>query len=255
MIVNPTKQGWQIIYHRAHALLAAELASHLRPELRPIRWIETLAAIVSHDDMEREWEADDHLTEAGTPRDFTMGRLTLDGPNEITTDTQYRGRWVALLISMHQSFLLEPQRGTNTKLDQFLDLQLENQKNWRKQFKLNDKEAQNAYAVLQWCDRLSLILCQQELPNRERALEISKGPDNVRYDVLQRDDGSINVTPWPFDVPQFPVSIETSCLSEARYASNRALQKALKDAPIEVLSWQFSEKPLPGAKEDHTPAN
>lgn len=255
MIVNATNDGWQIIYQRAHALLAAQLAAHLRPELRSIRWLKTLAAIIGHDDMEREWEGDDHLTEVGTPRDFTMGALTLDGPIEITTDTQYRGQWVALLTSMHQSFLSEPQRSTNPKFDKFLDEQLENQKRWRKQLKVTKEMAQQGYAVLQWADRLSLILCQQELPNRERSLEISKGPDGARYDVMQRDDGSLNVTPWPFDEPHFSVSVEASCLSEAHFSSSRAFQKALAEAPIETLTWQFSQNPLPSADEDHTPTN
>jgi hypothetical protein len=29
MIINPTKNAWEIIYHRAHALLAAQLAGQL----------------------------------------------------------------------------------------------------------------------------------------------------------------------------------------------------------------------------------
>jgi Protein of unknown function (DUF3891) len=30
MIVNPTQKGWQVIYHRAHALLAAAIAGQWR---------------------------------------------------------------------------------------------------------------------------------------------------------------------------------------------------------------------------------
>ncbi|MBD3561045.1 DUF3891 family protein, partial [Planktothrix sp. FACHB-1355] len=62
MIVNQHENGWEVIYHRAHALLAAELAGQWREKDRPLRWIETIAAISHHDDLEREWEGN-HLTE------------------------------------------------------------------------------------------------------------------------------------------------------------------------------------------------
>ncbi len=261
MIVHPTKEGWQIIYHRAHALLATELAAQWRPEFRPERWVETLVAIMQHDDLEREWEAndqeDDHLTDVGVPRDFTLpgGPTSLEGLHEITINAQYRGRWVALLSSMHQTFLNEPRRGEQAKLDQFLDEQLEQQKQWRRALKVKKEEAEKAYTIMQWSDRLSLILCQKELPSRERALEISKGPDGVRYDVMQRDDGSINVMPWPFEQARFTVSVEATCLEQARFKNNTEFRERLKASPIEVLTWEFSEKQPPKTSADFTPAN
>ncbi len=72
MIVNATQNGWEIIYHRAHALLAAQLAGQWRRKDAPARLYETIAAISHHDDLEKEWE-EDSLTEAGAPKDFTLG--------------------------------------------------------------------------------------------------------------------------------------------------------------------------------------
>ncbi len=46
----------EVIYHRAHALLAAEIAGHWNAKNRPQRWLETIAAISHHDDLAREWE-------------------------------------------------------------------------------------------------------------------------------------------------------------------------------------------------------
>ncbi|WP_243902450.1 DUF3891 family protein [Aetokthonos hydrillicola] len=51
MIVNQHQKGWEVIYHRAHALLAAQIAGHWHPKLRPIRWLETIAAISHHDEI------------------------------------------------------------------------------------------------------------------------------------------------------------------------------------------------------------
>ena len=241
------------MYHRAHALLAAEIAGHWRAEFRPERWMETLAAIVAHDDMEREWESNDHLTEAGTPRDFRLpgAPLSIEGMIEVSTKAQYRSRWVALLNSLHQSFLNEPRRGEDAALDKFMDAQKIHQERWRRELKISKADADKAYALFQWCDRMSLILCLDELPSRERFLEVSKGPDNVRYDVMRRDDGSVTVTPWPFDAPEFTVSVESSVLRQARFENNDAFLAALREAPIEIQQWTFCEK-SPGRKVDKT---
>ena len=73
MIVNAIAEGWEIFYHRAHALLAAQIGMHLEWQIgeRPARMTETIAAISHHDDLVMEWEIE-HLGPAGTPLDFTL---------------------------------------------------------------------------------------------------------------------------------------------------------------------------------------
>lgn len=239
MIANLIETGWEVIYHRAHALLAAQLAGHWHRKDRPERLIETVAAISHHDDLEREWEGN-HLTEAGTPLDFTLDKKTdLKKLRELTKNSRYRGRWVAMLISMHMSFLNEGKRGESAELNNFLDEQLENQKQWRRELKITKEEADKAYAFFQWCDRLSLILCKHELPVGERALEIGTGPDGNRYDVVQYSDDSVNVQPWPFTDTEFTVNVEACYLEQVKFEDNAALTAALQTAPIKVLEWTF----------------
>jgi hypothetical protein len=237
VIVNQHDQGWEVIYHRAHALLAAQIAGHWHKQDRPQRIIETVAAISHHDDLEKEWEGD-HLTKAGAPMDFTIGGETsVPKLRGLTTNARYRGRWVAMLISMHMSFLNEGKRGESKELDDFLDEQLENQKKWRRELGLTKEETEKAYAFFQWCDRFSLILCSQELPAGERQLEISKGPDGKRYDVMLNADGHVVVTPWPFAEDKFNVKVEASYLSQVKFESNGELTEALQNAPIKELEW------------------
>ncbi|MFN6563832.1 MAG: DUF3891 family protein [Nostoc sp. ChiSLP01] len=243
MIVNATQNGWEIIYHRAHALLAAQLGGQWRRKDAPPRLYETIAAISHHDDLEKEWE-EDNLTKAGAPRDFTL--MTDSDIEEgvqktanLAKNALYRGRWVALLISMHISRLNEPSRGMSPELDKLLDEQLVNQKRWREELGIEKEEVDAAYAFMQWCDRLSLILCQQELPADERFLEISKGPDGQRYDIMQRSDQLVVVKPWPFQDEQFTVNIEACDLSQIKFESNTELTQALQQAPIKVLEWTF----------------
>ncbi len=239
MIANLTENGWEVIYHRAHALLAAQLAGHWHREDRPERLIETVAAISHHDDLEREWEGN-HLTPVGAPLDFTLEKQTdVKKLRKHTQDARYRGRWVAMLISMHTSFLYEGKRGESPDLDSFLNEQLEHQKQWQRELNITKEEADKAYAFFQWCDRLSLILCQHQLPVGERALEISKGPDGKRYDVMQKIDDTVCVLPWPFREEKFTVNVEACYLDQVKYDSNEALTEALQTAPIEMLEWTF----------------
>ena len=239
MIANIIETGWEVIYHRAHALLAAQLAGQWKKAESPLRLYETIAAISHHDDLEREWE-ENLLTPAGAPLDFTLDQKTyIPKLRELTENAKYRGRWVAMLISMHVSFLNEGKRGESKELDNFLDEQLENQERWRRELKIKKHEAEEAYAFFQWCDRLSLILCCRELPVGVRALEISKGPDGRRYDVVQSADELVTVTPWPFEHEKFTVNVEACYLSKVKFDSNEEIKEALKTAPINMLEWTF----------------
>lgn len=239
MIANLTKTGWEVIYHRAHALLAAQIAGHWHKEVRPERLVETVAAISHHDDLEREWEGE-HITPAGAPLDFTL----IDGSDisvmrNFANNARYRGRWVALLISMHLSFLTEGKRGESAELDSFLDEQTANQNKWIEELNISHEEAQRAYAFFQLCDRLSLILCKGDLPVGVRALEIGKDFDGQRYDVLQREDSTIYVTPWPFESDRFTVNLEASCLNQLKFENSAQLAQALQNAPVKELKWTF----------------
>ncbi|MFB2837422.1 DUF3891 family protein [Floridanema evergladense] len=244
MIANQYEKGWEIIYHRAHALLAAQIAGNWRKSDRPRRIVETVAAISHHDDLEKEWEGN-HLTEVGTPLDFTLikgvpTKVDIEKLRELTNNARYRGRWVAMLISMHVSFLTEGNRGQLSELDSFLDEQLQNQKQWQEELGISKEEATQTYAFFQLCDRLSLILCNHQLPAGERILEIGKDAEGQRYDVIQKQDQTVYVKPWPFEEEKFTVNVEATYLNQVVFDNNNALTQALQVAPIKTLEWTFA---------------
>jgi hypothetical protein len=71
----------------------------------------------------------------------------------------YRGRWLALLISKHISRIHEPARGRLAEQDIFLDEQLNHQQHLQEELGIAQAQVDAAYAFMQWCYRLSLILC------------------------------------------------------------------------------------------------
>jgi Protein of unknown function (DUF3891) len=239
MIVNLTNDGWEIIYHRAHALLAAQIAAYWHTPDNPAHLVDTIAAIAHHDDLEREWQGD-HLTKAGAPLDFTLVEdLAVEPLYQHIESARYRGRWVALLISMHMSFLNEERRGELPELDEFLDKQIELQTAWRKSLKVKKTDAQKAYAMMQCCDRLSLILCQRQLPDGERWLEISTGPTGERHDILQHADDTLTVKPWPFKDKEFTVRVDACYPTQIKFANNRELVESLQHASTSSIEWTF----------------
>jgi hypothetical protein len=239
MIVTQTNTGWQIIHQQAHGLLAVQLAYYWQQEKRPVHWIETLVALTEHDDGQDPWADRNHLTTVGTPLPFQILEYSVAQCRRLIDIGLEKSRWNALILSMHTSFLYEDKRGDDAELDEFLDQQIANQREWRKLYKATKADVQYAYDFVQWCDALSLILCLNQIPPESRRLEISRGPDNVAYFLLQRSDGSLLIDPWPFNTPEFNVHVETAEVTQVVFANDADLYQAIQQGPIERKEWLF----------------
>ena len=257
MIVNLLSGGWECIYQQAHALLTARIGAHWRPELRPVpaRWAETLAALTQHEDGQDLWADANGLTPAGAPASFKLVPFSLPQARRVVAQARFQGRWRWLLTSLHISNLYEPLRGQHgAEIDAFLDEQRATQDVCRTGLKATKKAVQAAYDLMQWCDRLSLILCMAELPDDERRLEIGRGPDGQTYHCYRPGVGAggelkpqpnapipVVVEPWPFEVDAFAVSVEVSCLTRLAFADDAELAAALREAEIREKTWRLQK--------------
>ena len=243
MIVNSTPAGWQIIYQQAHALLASQLAWHWPNMLPPDRWVGLLAAIAQHDDEQDAWRGrggHHGLTAAGAPANFTHKESSLEQATGVLAAARFQGRWRSLLTSLHLSCLYEGLRGQSDEVTTFLNYLLVRQQEWRRGLKLTKAEAQQAYDLLYWCDRLSLILCRHEIPEMGRAVEIFRGPDGTMHTLTQPDAaGPVIISPWPFRDKAVVASVEASVLTQLQYEDDAELAAALRVAPIKVVQWEL----------------
>jgi hypothetical protein len=241
MIVNLQTDGWEIIYHRAHALLAAQIAGHWDLSKKTYRLYETIAAIAHHDHLEKEWEGD-QLTEAGAPLDFTLDTESpVEKLQQHADEALYQGRWVAMLISMHLCYLNQAKGENDPEMAKFLKEQRQRQAQWQAELEISQEEAEKAYTYMRWCDRLSLILSQRQIPAGGRKLEITNGPDGERYSIHELDSGDLCVMPWPFSCDKFTVMVDACYLSQLQFDSNEALTKALTEAPRKTLAWTLKK--------------
>lgn len=242
MIVISVEAGWDIIYQSAHALLAGRLATELRRLPKVSYWAETLAAIVDHDDHKESFGQNLYLTELGAPKDFTQVRFTA---RERFEEVQRRidhgfrkHRWIGLLAARHAEELYRDQK-VSKKLKELLIQERKRRATVLDELKATEKELEAAYAVLQWCDRMSLILCQNELPAMQRRVEVASLGDRKRYLIWCREDETVDVDPWPFTSDHFTVQAECRTLSQLTFPSDRELERCLKKCPVSVRSWNF----------------
>ena len=240
MIVNSLATGTEVIFQPAHALLAAQAAAQWRAEARPRPWQETVVAIAQHDNGWVEWEEAPTLTEAGQPRNFTETSLeeSMAQWRRGVARGQHQSRWVGLLISHHATHLLGPRRGEGEGMAAFLDEQALGQARVEQALGVSPDEVARAYALLRWCDWLSLLLCWRRLPDDGSPISLGVACDDEPYAMRRRDEEVVTVEPWPFGAERFELSVEARHLPWHYFDDGAALRQALDHAPIVTRRWQ-----------------
>lgn len=242
MIVRKINSGWEVIYQHAHGLLAGQIANQLKHNLRPDLWVETLTAVIEHDDNQLNFEEKSYLNQAGMPQDFTEVERSceenLERAKRVIEIAQRKSGWIALLISMHIDFLYGDLENDAT-FKSFLKDQNDLRKKLRKHYNVNKATAKSYYELLRFCDRCSLILCQNKFPALNRKLEINQSINDKKYFIYLRDDGTLGVEPWIFEKKSFEVGVEKRNLDKASYNSNLELKEDLEKAEVLRLKWTF----------------
>jgi hypothetical protein len=242
MIVRSVESGWEIVYQAAHALLAGQLAIHLRQFAEIRHWSETLAAIMDHDDHKEAFGNDVYLTELGAPKDFTQFRFTdRERFEEVLRriDSGYRKhRWIGLLAARHAEELYRQEK-VSKKLEKLLEGELQKRASVLDDMRTTEKALEAAYAALLWCDRMSLILCQNALPAMHRRIEIAPLGDGERYEIWQNEDQTVSVEPWPFTSENFDVHVEVRTVHQLTFKGDRALERCLCECAVEDRGWRF----------------
>jgi hypothetical protein len=245
MIVNYCEKGWEVITQRAHGLLAMQLAMEWKKTHRPQRWIETLMAIAEHDDAEVELDGEELLTPTGGPLNFNMKRFDLDHCIKVRQLSITKSRYIALLTSFHLNFLYQEEAKTNKAAEKFLREQQLLQHQWIKELGMTQEEIKRIYSLLEWCDAFSLIICRQLIQPESRAIEISKGPDSVPYELYQLDHSKLTVCPWPFESKKFEIRYESRLIEQMRFDDSADFRKCFYEAGVRETNWIVAAAPAP----------
>lgn len=223
MVVRYSIEGWEIVTQRNHGMLAADICARWKITDQPKRWVETLVACAGHDDVFNELDDAELITKSGGPKNFDMGEFNEDSAQQQLDLAITKSAFTALLTLKHIEFI----HGAAAKAKLFLRRQKKLEKKWLGFAETNVDEVERAYQLLEFCDAFSLLICQNILQPEARSLEISTGPDGTKYQVITIDD-CLQVTPWPFEVDQFPVSYEVRCLKKLSYKSDAEFVKMVR---------------------------
>ncbi|MFS4418222.1 DUF3891 family protein [Maribacter sp. 2307ULW6-5] len=243
MIVRNTNQGWHVVYQAAHGLLAGTIAHHLKREMRPKAWMETWVAVTEHDDHQLDFNEKDYLSQLGTPIDFMENQVPKEKAVERARRIYHRSRaksaWTALMVYLHLDFLYGDM--DHQGMRSFLDSLKETVHPVCDLYGASPEEAKAAYQLVRFCDRLSLILCQEQVPGRGRALEINAALSKKTSIVMELENGDLTVAPWCFERDRVELSVEFRVLRQATFEGNKALQKALGAAKVERKHWALQK--------------
>ncbi|MBA3480639.1 MAG: DUF3891 family protein [Pirellulales bacterium] len=242
MIVTHTASGWDIVFQAAHALLAYRFAFELKG-LKDIHlWKETLAALADHDDLKEAFGKNVYLTELGAPKDFTQFSVSA---RERFTEVKRRiesghrkHRWIGVLCSRHAEELYAHEN-TSKQLKVLLQSERKRRLAVLHAIDASVSDLEAAYQVLQFCDRISLILCQGGIPAMNRRIEIVSHIGSARYELWDNGDHSLAVDPWPFETPEFEVGVEVRTIPQLMFSSDRELEKRLMASNVENRRWTF----------------
>ncbi|WP_378187484.1 DUF3891 family protein [Aquimarina sp. W85] len=243
MIVNKVIDGWEIIYHYAHGLLAGQIAQQITHAYRPKYWIETLTAIIEHDDNQLDFKQKKYLDSVGAPLDFELDIPTNEElykrASGVLQLAAFKSGWIMLLVSMHVHNLYHKESSPKDKLWNLLQDQIKLRKTLRRRYGISVEEAEAYYNILLFCDRCSLLMCQNAIPSQGRAIEINKTINNEQYFIKNVDQTTYTIEPWCFERDSFEVAVESRTLTQLKFNNNRELQKALAAANVKIKKWNF----------------
>jgi len=246
MIVRSVDLGWTVVFHSSHCLLSQRIASSLDEPRELPYWFETQVAIGVHDDLHQVYEKGKqlHLTQAGAPRDFSLVPMKDEdrvGKMQDRIDESFRKHsWLGVMQSIHAECLYRGEDTAN-EMKRMLDVEKERREIVLTQLHIDLTIVQKTYDWMHFCDRLSLILCGDDVPAMNRRLEIITNDEGTRFEIWQGDRDRIRVSPWPFVEDKVELSVEYRTVKQLSFNDDAELGNALKACQVERRQMALSE--------------
>jgi len=245
MIVNHKNEGWEIFSHSSHGLLAGKIAHEIREQYRNEHWISTLAAIIEHDDRQLDFNEKNYLTNIGTPRDFMLEnrnvREIVKRSKRLLSQAGEKSQYTAALIAHHLQFIYKEMANEKKTIAKFLKQLEQSEKKYIDNLDLSKKEIEAMYQILVFADRCSLILCQDEIPKKNRGLEINNSIDDKTFWINKNESGTIQIDPWIFEKDTFTLEAEYKLIKQSNFNNNKEFEKFLDQSPVKIKRWELNK--------------
>lgn len=245
MLINFIDKGLEVITHPAHGLLSGKIAEQIKSSYRVENWLETLTAIIEHDDEQLSPTQKNCVSKIAMPLDFLNNSLppakSLKHAKAVFDKILLKSSWSAMLLSHHLEFLYKDTAEDSKEFSRFLSEMKQFQKTMCSLHNVKWIDVKDLYQMMVFSDRLSLILCQNEIPQLGRELEINTSIDGEKYFVSELDDGRITVRPWIFENDNFNIAVDARLLKEIKFKDEEHFMETFASAAINLKKWNFSK--------------
>jgi hypothetical protein len=242
MIVTKNPDGWNIFFHRTHALLAFKIGMSIKESfwLLPKFRLDGLSAITDHDGGQTDWNKSDSLTKAGAPLDFRQpSPVPLDKVKSLISRSLYKSAFMTLMISMHCRSIYKDQNEKEVeKFKEELEVLC---KSILKHLNLKLADAEGCYQILRFCDELSLMLCQGDMPKQGRKIQLEPLPGIEENFIRKGEDGFLKLDQWCFGSTEFDISVEYYQTKKLKYNSDQELISELPMGNPKFLDFKFKK--------------
>jgi hypothetical protein len=241
MIVKNTNSGWKIITQTGHAFLATQIANQLSNRFKSEFFMETLLAVYNHETLETDFNDGAILNDKGMPLDFRESETSKQSVrNKVETMVKKisnRSSIVNALICRHLQFLHEPEltKAINSDLEKIIKKTCE-------LHKIKKKVFSEMYDILRFSDRLSLMICCDELPAIDREIEINDALDNKSTFVTNMGDDKLTIQPWIFQNDKTEIYLEYKLMNSAKFDSEQNFIDEFNSNLVEKEFIVFSNK-------------
>ena len=199
MIVSPIDQGWKIIFHKAHALLAMDIGLKLDRKFWPIEkfWAAGMESIGEHDNDQPKWNERDNLTVSGAPLDYRQReQVDLKQAKAVVTSSKYKSSFIVLMVSAHFQKLYGESK--ELEVQRFLEELTKSYEEIILNMGLKKEEVAQCYEFLRFCDDLSLALCQNDFDSHKEPVQIRSIVDDRNITLNKLPTGEYQLQPWIF---------------------------------------------------------
>jgi hypothetical protein len=225
MIVTEIEKGWEIYFHKAHALLAMDIGLAIDHSFWPVRkyLAAGLESIGEHDNAQPRWNGRDNLTETGAPLDYRDRReVDIRQAQAVVQSAQYKSSFMAIMVSLHCHNLY--QDSADEEVQDFLAKQRQLREQYAIHLDLDAPAIHQSYEFLRFCDDLSLAICQNDIVCRGE-VTIDPITGDVKIHVRVREDGSFTLSPWIFFEEELVFPVEYYRTSKKFFAYDRELKE------------------------------
>jgi len=242
MIVTKNLKGWNIFFHRTHALLAFKIGIYIKESLWPLPEyrMDGLSAITDHDNCQPKWNKRDHLTEAGAPKDYRQpSPMALKRVKLLMSSCLHKSAFMSLMVSMHCRSIYKDKKGK--EIEKFIKEQEALCQSIMEHLDITQIKAEGCYQILRFCDELSLILCQGDIPKSAKKIQLEP-LQGIEENFIKKDEnGILRLDHWCFDSLEFTIFSEYYETKKLGYDSDNELSSEIPYGNPHFINFEFKE--------------